>query len=403
VFHTLVTESVVSADVKATARAGLDALVREGIELDSSSVFVGSDVQASADVLEAAVAAALASDPRAGTASSPVWAAVNAMAASLGDPHATLFAGHAFQALGQTIVGGGSVVAPGFSVHRSKDGFVVSDVFALGPAQRADLRVGDAVITIAGRPLRRGQLDLLGWFGVPEHTPLPLVIERPGHDGPIEICLDLVSHRLVNSVCRVLQPGVGYVRIRQMTMCDDPTVDARDIVAQASKGFDAVGLPALVLDLRSNSGGLGVSKVVSLFTDSDPVIWYRYLDGREEPGKRKGAPWPRRRALAILVNEQTHSAAEMVALALSDLRAATVIGQPTGGALTLPRYLSMRDGHALGFSEALALGPVSRRCPDGRRVQPHRVVPNPSAEDLVAGRDSQLDAALEVLAGAVNR
>jgi carboxyl-terminal processing protease len=366
-------------------------------------VFVGSDVEASGDVLEAAVAAALASDPSAGGSSSPVWRAVTAMAASLGDPHAALLPGHAFEALGRMIVGGGSVVAPGFSMHRSQDRFVVSDVFALGPAQRADLRAGDILVSVAGRPLRRGQLDLFSWFGVPEHTPLPIVVERSGHQDPIEVCLDLTSHRLVNSVCRVLPPGVGYVRIRQMTMCDDPAVDARDIVAQASKGFDAVGLTALVLDLRSNSGGLGVSKLVSLFTDSDPVIWYRYIDGREEPGRRKGAHWPRRRALVILVNEQTHSAAEMVALALLDLRAATVIGQPTGGALTLPRYLPMRNGHALSFSEALALGPVSRRCPDGRRVQPHRVVPNPSAEDLVAGRDAQLDAALEVLAGAVAR
>jgi carboxyl-terminal processing protease len=130
---------------------------------------------------------------------------------------------------------------------------------------------------------------------------------------------------------------------------------------------------------------------------------YRYRDGSEAEGSRKGAPWPRRRALCIVVNEQTLSAAEMVTLALSDSRAAVVVGQPTGGALTLPHYMPMRDGQALSISQALALGPVSRRCPEGRRIQPDRVVPNPSAEDLVAGRDAQLAVARECLLAARSR
>lgn len=400
-FHLLATESVIPVDVRAMGRAGLDALAREHVEV--ASVFVGSDAQSTADVLASAVAHALRDDPRAGGPASPIWPAIAAMADSLDDPHTALLPAHAFEALGRVIVGGGNVVSPGFTLHKSGDRFIVSDVFALGPAEAADVRVGDTLLALTERPVRRGQLDLLRWFGVAEHTPLPISVERPGCAEPVLLDLDLVSHRLVNSVRRVLPSGIGYVRIRQMTMCDDPAVDARDLVVEALREFDGLGIAAMVLDLRSNSGGLGVSKLASLFTDSDPIIAYRYLDGRELEGQRKGPVWPRRRAVAILVNEQTTSAAEMVTLALADTRSAVVIGQPTAGALTLPRYVPMRDGQALSLSEALALGPISRRCPERRRVEPDRIVPNPTPDDLIAGRDPQLDAACAWLVEAAPR
>lgn len=393
-FRVLATASVVPVDPRALARAGLDALEREGVH--AGSTFVGSDVEATGGVLEQAVARALSEQPRSG-AESPIWTAIAAMAESVGDPHTMLWPSHAFEAMGHMVVGGGSVVAPGFSLHRSGEQFVVSDIYEGGPAQRADLRVGDVVLAVGGQPLRRGQFELLRWFGVPEHTRLVVRVERRGHDTPFDVTLDLVSHRLVNSVCKVLEPGVGYVRLRQMTMCEDPTIDARDLVVEAQQRFEAQGVRALILDLRSNTGGLGVSKLASLFTDEDPILVYRFVDGHEEPAVRKGAAWPRRPPLAVLVNEQTHSAAEMVALALDDRRIAPIVGQPSAGALTLPHYLPMRDGHALSYSEAHALGPLSRRVLEGRRIQPLRIIANPTADDLLAGRDAQLQAALEHL------
>jgi C-terminal processing protease CtpA/Prc len=79
--------------------------------------------------------------------------------------------------------------------------------------------------------------------------------------------------------------------------------------------------------------------------DRDPIALYR--DGRrqeEKAGRTAGAAacsCP----MLFLVDARTHSAAEMLTLALRGHGVAHVVGQPTVGGLTVPRYVPLADGY----------------------------------------------------------
>jgi C-terminal processing protease CtpA/Prc len=88
----------------------------------------------------------------------------------------------------------------------------------------------------------------------------------------------------------------------------------------------------------------------------------------------------------------------MMSLALQDHGVARVVGQPTAGGLTVPRYVPLEEGSIMMTPERFAVGPRSGRAPEGLRVQPDVVVANRTPEEYAAGRDSQLETAIELLA-----
>jgi C-terminal processing protease CtpA/Prc len=73
-----------------------------------------------------------------------------------------------------------------------------------------------------------------------------------------------------------------------------------------------------------------------------------------------------------------------------------VIGVPTAGGLTVPRYVPLADGYVLMAPDRFALGPATGKRPPGLRIHPDVVVPNRSADDLREGRDAQLDCAIHL-------
>jgi carboxyl-terminal processing protease len=101
--------------------------------------------------------------------------------------------------------------------------------------------------------------------------------------------------------------------------------------------------------------------------------------------------------MVVLVDDQTLSSAELITLALQDHGVARVVGEPTAGGLTVPRYVPLGDGYVLMTPERMALGPATGRIPEGRRVHPDVLVRNRSPEDFASGKDPQLDRAMELL------
>jgi carboxyl-terminal processing protease len=98
----------------------------------------------------------------------------------------------------------------------------------------------------------------------------------------------------------------------------------------------------------------------------------------------------------VLVDDQTLSSAELITLALQDHGVARVVGEPTAGGLTVPRYVPLED-HVIMTPERFAVGPRTGRTPEQYRVQPDVFVPNRTPEDFAAGNDPQLARALELL------
>ncbi len=208
------------------------------------------------------------------------------------------------------------------------------------PAYRAGIVSGDRILKIEGAdvfdlPMRELSRRLRG----PEGTPVVLTIGRALHE-PFEV--RLVRERIVvTSVlgARLLRPGIGYIRL---TRFDEQTTP--NFRAQLDRLLDE-GLRALVIDVRSNPGGLltaAVGVAETFLERGRLVVAVQGRTGREEH-KASFRRSHSRLPLALLVDEGSASGAEVLAGALQDHRRAVLVGQQTFGKASVQTLIPLHS------------------------------------------------------------
>lgn len=257
------------------------------------------------------------------------------------------------------------------------------------PADEAGLRAGDRILEmdhepLAGTPLPDAVQRMRGEPGTLVH----LRIQRDDAKEPwdVELVRSLVH---VSSVtARLLEPGYGYVRIAQFQVqTGDEFAAAVEDLGRQSGGK----LQGLVLDLRNNPGGvLQASVAVADAILREGLIVY--TEGRQPSSQLEfraarndlldGAP------VAVLINEGSASAAEVVAGALQDHGRAVLIGTRSYGKGSVQSVVQVSD------DEAIKLTTAYYYTPNGRNIHHAGIEPDieraPSAEELAEGDDAAL-------------
>lgn len=308
----------------------------------------------------------------------------------------------------------------GIIVEMDKDGFArVVTPMEDTPAFNADIQPGDYILEVDGAELKGMTLTQIvkrirGAVG----TNVRLKIGRPGKD-PFEIALtraiikiNPVKHAMIDEANRI-----GYIRISDFSKM----IEQFD---RAAEQLLAAGARALVIDLRSNSGGL-LDQCVALadrFLDKGTIVKIESKvpwKSREEtarPGDRlEGIP------LAVLVNEGTASASEIFSAAIKDHGRGAIVGTHTWGKGLVQEPFPLSDGSRVKLTIARYLTPggheINREA--GKYVEPtHKVEITPeefakirkawTEQQIVKGpkppppADRQLDRALELLRTQLN-
>jgi carboxyl-terminal processing protease len=191
---------------------------------------------------------------------------------------------------------------------------------------------------------------------------------------------------------RMLTDNIAYVRlfIFSDVVGDELRDTLKKMLVQNPNG--------IILDLRNNGGGYLTSAVdvASEFVDKGVVMYEESGDGTRKPleavkgGLATGIP------LVILVNEGSASASEIVAGAIQDMQRGKLVGVTTygKGSVQMPTTLMNNEG-AVRITIARWLTPKGRTI-NGVGLTPDYEVPITDA-DISAGRDPQLDKAIEVL------
>jgi carboxyl-terminal processing protease len=210
-----------------------------------------------------------------------------------------------------------------------------------------------------------------------------VTIARDGAD-PVDIS---VTRELIvtRPVTWRMEGDVAYIRVS--TFVNENTGDALNRAIDDIRRQHGAGLKAVVLDLRNNGGGLldQAIEVTDAFMDRGEVVSTR---GRREgdieryfgqPGERlPGVP------LAILINEGTASASEIVAGALQDRGRATVIGMASFGKGSVQTVIPLNNGR----DGALRLTTARYYTPAGRSIQGAGIEPD---IEIAAERVTQED------------
>lgn len=313
--------------------------------------------------------------------------AVRGMLSGL-DPHSSYLDIDAFKELQVGTSGefGGLGIEVGM-----EDGFVkVISPIDDTPAARAGVEAGDLIIRLDDKPVKGMSLsEAVKVMRGKKGSPIVLTIVREGEDKPltIEVVRDTIQVTSVRE--RVLEEGIGYVRISQFQ-----SKTSRSLAEAISQLKKESGDPlrGLVLDLRNNPGGLldQSIKVSDAFLHDGRIVStreryteYHYRADRGDIAD--GLP------MVVLVNKGSASAAEIVAGALQDNGRAVVVGDRTFGKGTVQTIIPLSRRNAVKLTTAIYLRPSGRTVEGG--IEPDQSI---SLDDKLDG-DEQLSRALELL------
>ncbi|MCD6199970.1 MAG: S41 family peptidase [Deltaproteobacteria bacterium] len=295
-----------------------------------------------------------------------IYGAVQGMLKSL-DPHSSFMKPEDYKEL--QIETKGSFTGIGIEISL-KDGIltVVSPIEGT-PAYKAGLKANDKILKIEGKTTKNMTLiESVKLLRGAKGTDVTISIYREGWRRLKDITLtrDVIPIQSVRS--RILEDGYGYIRVSNFQ--NKTTFELKKALRELEKGK---GLKGLVLDLRNNPGGLldQAVKVADVFLEKGLVV---YTDGRIEEQKMRFEAHPNKHhhkyPIAVLVNEGSASASEIVAGALQDHKRAIILGVQTFGKGSVQTIIPLEDGSAVRLTTARYY------TPNGRSIQAKGIEPD---------------------------
>lgn len=284
--------------------------------------------------------------------------AVEGVLRELGDPHTSFMSAEDYAELRMSTTG----EYGGLGIQISeRDGWItILSPLPGTPAERAGLLPGDRIVEIEGESTAGwSDDDAVNVLRGPRGAPVSFKVARIGVDEPIPYTITREEIH-VNSVrtSYMVEPGIGYVKLDMFS--ETSTQELRGAISEMRDQ----GMTAMILDLRSNPGGLldqGVS-VSDLFLSEgqaivetrsrrpDESMTFSATTGDAIPGV----------PIVVLVDDYSASAAEIVAGALQDHDRALVIGSATFGKGSVQSLFPLPGGNFLKMTTGKWYTPVGR-------------------------------------------
>jgi carboxyl-terminal processing protease len=276
------------------------------------------------------------------------------------DPHSNFFDPHDFEALRDEQKG--HYYGVGMTVQGRNGKTIVIAPFKGSPAYKAGIRPGDVINKVNGNTT--DNLDttkVADMLKGPRGTPVDILVLREGSAEPLSfhVIRDEINRESVRDAFWV-KPGIAYVEIEQFI-----ENTGRDLKSALDK-LGQNNIKGLVLDLRSNPGGLlneGIA-VADQFLDKNAVVVSHH--GHASPEKiyyaqhgNQGRNYP----IVVLVNHLSASAAEIVSGALQDHDRGWILGETTFGKGLVQTVFPLAE------NTGLALTTYRYYTPSGRLIQ----------------------------------
>jgi carboxyl-terminal processing protease len=304
----------------------------------------------------------------------------------------------------------GSVVGIGVLIGQRGDAIVALSVVDGGPAQVAGMRAGDQLTAVDGQSVSGlGPDEVASRVRGPAGTTVTVTVLRPSTG-------ETLDFRMVRSAIKfpsaswAMVPGTDIAVLRLIEF----STGSADELAAARDQAIAAGAHSLILDLRGNPGGYvdQAVNVASLFLHDKTVFIRELADGERIPVMTNDAIKSTDLPLAVLIDENTASSAEITAGALESAGRAAAIGQTTFGTGTILGSFPLADGSAIRLAIERWL------TPDGQLIFGHGITPTipvalapnevplepaelaqAAPQDVTSLPDSQLVDAIEYLSG----
>ena len=300
--------------------------------------------------------------------------------------------------------GSGQFVGIGISFTKSEGKFTILNVLEGSVAETAGLLPGDEILKIDGKSVTGYTVDGVGaLISGKVGTTVSITVLRDGKELTFNAKRSVIEEKSVTYEERLvvyekedgspLYLSVGYVKITAFKK------NTADQFISAIDALEQIGVQGYIFDVRDNGGGY-LSSVVSMLDYLVPIntklVSYKYkssADTIERAGEQHAIEVP----VAVLVNENTASAAEVFAAAIRDYNSINVldsflVGKTTFGKGIMQTAYTLSDGSAFHITSANILPPL------GESYHGVGIAPTHDVEIGEDGEDGQYDLAADELA-----
>ena len=316
----------------------------------------------------------------------------------IGDKYSIYYNAKDYEAMQVSVTGQYYGIGAGLSQDKDTMVVTVNKIYEGTPSEEAGLLKDDIIISVDDTDATSLELtELVRQIRGEEGTTVHLEVYRPSTGESLsfdverrDITLPSVSHKM-------LQDSIGYIYINSFES------ETATQFEEAVSDLEKQGMEALVLDVRYNPGGL-VTSVVKILDDILPegvVVYTEDKNGDRQNYTSSGDThfdYP----MAVLINGDSASAAEILAGAIKDYEYGTLIGTTTYGKGIVQTNFPLEDGDAVKLTTAKYFTPNGNYI-HGVGIEPDIELEyeylDPEGEVYEETYDNQIQKAIEILEG----
>ncbi|MGN1401092.1 MAG: S41 family peptidase [Bacillus sp. (in: firmicutes)] len=277
--------------------------------------------------------------------------AIDGMLESLDDPYSDYMDNQETDAFNERI--SSSFEGIGAEIQQQDKQIIIVSPIKGSPAEEAGLKANDVIVSVDGKALEgMSSSEAVALIRGEKGTKVTLEIQR-GDADPFKVDLTRDTIPMETVYPEMLENNIAKIHV---TSFSEHTTDE---LMDAIEKMEAEGMKAMILDLRGNPGGImnEAIKIASLFVPEGEILFQ--VDDREgntEVIKSENAS-PLDIPVAILIDNGSASASEIVAAAVQETTDIPVIGTTSFGKGTVQTAISLDDGSTLKYTTAKWLTP----------------------------------------------
>ena len=318
--------------------------------------------------------------------------------AGIGDVYSTYYTKEDMEAFNEETEGEYAGIGCQLLADPSDQMITVTRVFKGSPAEEAGMRAGDKIVYVDDVYYSAYEMD----------DAVNVMRGEPGGEVKVTVLRDLetidfdITREIVNInyvEYEIVDGDIGYV------MVYDFLGDAYEGFEEAINAFRSANVSGMIIDLRNNGGGLvdACVDMADLILPEGVVVTMRDRNDQEEVYRIDNAYFDV--PMVLLVNEYSASASEILAGAVRDYGAGTLLGTKTFGKGVVQSALEFTDGSGIKLTTARYYTP-SGECIHGVGIEPDITLELDEDAATIYGinnlppeQDNQLQAAIQVLRG----
>ena len=315
------------------------------------------------------------------------------LVAGLGDPYAAYYNEEETQSMRDSSNGSYCGIGAVFSQNMITGIVTVSKVYEGCPSYEAGILPGDILYKVEDEDVTGQDLtNVVTKIKGKEGTTVTITMIRGEEE--IEFSMKRQTIEVPTIEFEMMEENTGYILITEFD------VITAEQFHQALTQLQQDGMERLIIDLRNNGGGSvdAVCRIADELLPEGVIVYTEYKDGERE--SRSSDEDCVQMPIAVLMNENSASASEILAGALQDYGLAVIVGTQSYGKGIVQSVFDLRDGTALKITTA------KYYTPNGNNI--HNVGITPDVEidlpeelktkvELSCEEDVQLQKAKEVL------